>query len=460
VSSGNASPVVIEKFSTSTTNISYQGASHKLSIVVGATAPTYPGEPAPDIPGQPARYQGFWYFPAGNDYTPFKLTAASGTALADTLSVTAAGFTSGADHFVILGHQLAGVVENGVNAGGIRILDLDGTPTTDAQWGPVFEAGDRTKRAQGLASVEGLAFILNADGLYSFNNTGRAGLVWEDFRGWIDLLENVTPKAYSGGLLLPHPSGLYFWSVGGLPINVSLDRYEWTHRPANSLVTDFTGGRHHSITILGDYVYAIYQPNFTSQTVYVLCGYKHGGPNELSWVVLDSFTATPDLNSSIDAAMVHGIGASLACRLSNGDTQAAVVYGVGGDLAYIRLDQHGTPFERPISSVPYTPRTSANAWMSEIAFPTDMKLDRIVVYTRNLVAGTDSFVLSRVADDDGIERTIGSSIISNGRNVRDLNGLICTTFSLNVTYAGGSAHSSLPMITRIELWGSPVNNDR
>lgn len=452
-----ASPVFMEKFDVSAaTEIALKTGNHTFQL---ATVPH------PEIPGQPARYRGFWYFPAGNDHKPYKLTVASGGAMSDTLTATAASFVAGSDHYVMLGFSLAGAVEEGTNSGGLRLLAIDPAndstwATTDANWGSDFPTGDITRRPQGLVSTDGLAFVLNPEGLYSFNNAARSNIVWEDFRGWIDFLKNVQPRQYSGGLLVPHPSGLYFWSVGGLPVNVSIDKNEWNRRPAQSLITDFTGGRYHSIVVAGDYVYAIYQPNFTSLTAYVLCGYKKQSPEDLGWIVLDSFALTQDHTANSTVAMPHGIGVSLAGRLSSGDTQAAIVYGVGGDLAYIRLDQHGTPYERPIASVPYTPRTSANAWMSELVFPTETKLERIVVYTRNLVSGTDSFVLSRVADDDGIERTIGASIIANGRNVRDLGGLICTTFDLNVTYAGGTSHSTLPMITRIELWGSQINHDR
>lgn len=444
--SSNPYKTFMEKFDTYGTEILQEAGSHAMDPVNG--------------PGQPARYQGSWYFPAGNNFKPYKLTVGSASAMNDTLSATASGFVAGADHYAMVGHQLGGAVEDGTRNGGIRILAIDGDPTTDASWGGDYAAGDNGLRPLGLASVEGLSFLLNRDGLYSFTSSAYTGTVFEDLRGWREILANIHMKSYKGGLLIPHTSGLLYYTPGSQPINVGIDRLLKLQSPSNALTTQFTGGRYHSIAVAGDYVYAIYQPNQYSRAAYVLCGYMIDSPTELAWIVMDSIT----LNQAGFGVNVFvqdtGIGVTLASWIVASQFQPAVVYSVNGDLAYIRLDQNGGPFDHPNSTTTYTPRSTANAWMSELFFEQEMKLDRIVIYTANLEAGNDSVVLSRSVDVDTLERTIGASVVANGRNVRDLGGLICNRFQLNVAFACATSHTELPMIKRIELWGSPVVGDR
>ncbi|KKL78008.1 hypothetical protein LCGC14_2029150, partial [marine sediment metagenome] len=67
-------------------------------------------------PGQPGKYEGFWWFPLGNDNKSRKLSVVgTGDATTDTLVATATPFTAGADHHALIGNQLVRHVKEGVS---------------------------------------------------------------------------------------------------------------------------------------------------------------------------------------------------------------------------------------------------------------------------------------------------------------------------------------------------------
>ncbi len=330
--------------------------------------------------GQPAKYQGSWRFPLGNDNKSRDLTTiGTGAISTDTLSTTVASFVAGADHFAQLNHQLVGVVEDGTNPGGARILKVDGTVTTNADWGSPFQVGDKNERAAGLRSLSGLTFVLNVDGLYSFNDKGRSGLVFEDFRQWRNVFKNLEMAPWRTGLLIPHPSGLLFYVPGELPINVGVDSKQglWSMPPSGP--TEIHQGIHHSVTPVGDFVYALYQPDTSSTNLLVMCGYSvEGDPQSLAWQCL----GTASLNAL--GTMQNCYVSTRARPISDNYVTPTLFFGNGPNLSYVVLDPRASPFRSRADTHKVT--TSADAYMSELIFPEPVDLTELVVYTQDMLS--------------------------------------------------------------------------
>ena len=150
----------------------------------------------PFQPGQPARYAGSWIIPSGDPSALGRqiTTVGTGNISTDTIGGLVGSTNFGSDHFANIGSQLVGVVESK----GVHILKVGGDPVTDADWGANFEVGDLEERSVGLRSLQGLTFVLNVEGLYSFNKSGGSGLVFEDFRVWRNIFRNLNMQAWHG----------------------------------------------------------------------------------------------------------------------------------------------------------------------------------------------------------------------------------------------------------------------
>ncbi|KKL90130.1 hypothetical protein LCGC14_1907760 [marine sediment metagenome] len=395
-------------------------------------------------PGQPARYQGNWFFPASGSTISRKLTVGSGKTSADTLTGPTSVANPTEDHLANLSHQLIGHRATS----GARILKVDGTPTTEGDWGSYFSVGDKNERAAGLIGLQNLSFVMNQEGLFSFNAKGRSGLVFEDFRTWRNVFENIPMSAWKGGILLPHPSGLIWYTPGEQPIHVGLGSKVGLRSIPPSGPTEIHGGRYHGTKVVGEFIYAVYQPNISSTTAYLTCAYSpSGNPTDLIWQILGSITLQ-------DANYVMGVGVTLQSRpVSNNYVTPVAWAGNGDDLNYVVLDSSAGPFRSRADT--HKVNTSANAYMSEIIFPEPVDLTEIVIYTQDMISG-DEWQLSAYHNDDTTDIHFGGPFIGNGKDSRTLNLKNVTRFMLHVNWAATSTADRVPpTIKEIRLFGRP-----
>ncbi len=428
----------------------YSVFAHKISSAISQSTPLKAQEDSHRIgdlliAGQPARYQGLWHFPAGNDNKPRELTTiGAGDISTDTLTVAASSFVSGADHLANLSHQMIGVVKDGTNAGGARILIEDGDPQTNADWGSVFQVGDKNERPAGVQSLRGLSFVMHQEGLYSFNNKGRAGLIFEDYRLWRSPLSNIPLKPFREGLLIPHPAGLLYAVPGNPPIGIGLGTGEGTRAFPPSGPTELHGGRFHSISPLGDFVFAIYQPDITSTTVLVLVGVLTSDTPSFAWQSLG--TATLNEKSTMLGCTVTTLSLD-----ANGISTPFGWFGNAGDLNYIQFDPRGSPFRSRADT--HKVNIAADAYMSEIIFPEPVDLTEIIIYTQDMADG-DEWQLSAFYNDEDTEVNFGTPFIGNGKDERNLDLAKVTRFMLHVNWVATSTSDRVPpTIKKIELMG-------
>ena len=419
------------------------------------TSSTFP------LAGQPAKYRGFWWWPAGNDNRSRKLSVVgTGAVSTDTFDPTATPFEPGADHLAILGDQMVGVVKQGVagmpglggvgaQPGGVRILKVDGDPATSADWGSEFPAGDVTVRPAGLISLQGATFVMNPDGLYSFNNKARSRLVFEDFRSWKGTHSNIPITAWKGGIAIPHPSGLLFFVPGELPVNIGVDANMDLSVVPVSGPTEIHGGIYHSTAALGDFMYGIYQPDTNSASALVLCAYypTRDSP-KIVWQGMGS-VALQDKEAMLGIAI-----ATDGRPLGAGRTTPTVWFGSGADLKYIVLDPRASPFRSRADT--HRVAASGDAYMSELFFDAPAKATEIVVYANDMATG-DEWQVSLIADEAGRDENVGKPIISNGRHVLKVSASrrAAHRLTLHVKWATtNTAARVAPTINRIELHGA------
>ncbi|KKK93338.1 hypothetical protein LCGC14_2693880, partial [marine sediment metagenome] len=389
-------------------------------------------------PGQPTRYQAFWWLPTGASKDPRKLTVAAGDVSADTLAAETSG--QGGDHLGTLNGQMV----EGADGSGYAILIVDGTPTTDSDWGSYFPVGDKNERPAAMSGLSNLSFVLTVEGLSSFNSKGRSGLVFEDFRSWRNFFDNTPMPAWKGGLLIPHPTGLLWYTPGELPISIGVDSKSQGIPPPG--VTELTNGRYMGVHATGEYIWAIFQPDINSTAVQIQCGYPQSGqPTELIWQVV----ATTTLN---DAQHLLGCFVSVQGQpLSTTYSTPVLWCGDGVDLAYLILDARAGPF-RSRADI-HKVNVAADAYMSEIIFPEPMDLTKIVVYTQDMADG-DEWQLSAFYDDEDIEVNFGTPFIGNGKDERNLDLKRITRFMLHVKWVATSTSNRVPpTIKKIELFG-------
>ena len=390
--------------------------------------------------GQPTRYQSFWWLPDGDEFDPRKLTPATG-APSGELAASSAWTAGGADHLGNMNGQMIA----GLTANGFAILGVDGTPTTTADWGSYFKVGDKNERPAAISGLSGLSFVLTVEGLFSFNAQARSGLVFEDFRSWRNVFDNIPMPSWRGGLLIPHPTGLLWWVPGELPVNIGIETKSGG-MPASG-VTELHGGRYMGVHPTGDYVWAIYQPLVSSTNVLILCGYsKTGDPRQLTWQVMGTATLQ-------DAQHLAGIFVSAQSQpLASTYFTPTLFFGDNDDLAYHVLDQRAGPFRSRADT--HAVQTSAEAFMSTLEFPDSLTLTRLVVYTSEDRVSGDEWQISLI-DQNGEDINVGTPIRSGAvRHERPINRHDISRLTLHVAFTGTSAASRVPpAIKRIELYG-------
>ncbi len=392
--------------------------------------------------GQPTRYQSFWWLPTGASKDPRKLTVAEGDVSADTLAAETSG--QGGDHLGNLNGQMI----EGAEGSGYAILKVDGTPTTDADWGSYFPVGDKNERPAAISGLSGASFVLTPEGLFSFNSKARSGLVFEDFRSWRNSFDTIPMPAWKGGFFISHPTGLQFYTPDDLPVHVGVGSKS-RGLPAAG-VTEFTRGRYMGVHAIGEFVWAIYQPDVSSTTAQIQCGYTQtGDPTDLTWQVV----ATTTLN---DAQHLLGCFVSAQSQpLSSGYATPVCWWGDGTDLAYIVLDPQAGPFRARADT--HKVNISADAYMSELRFTEPVDLTGIVVHTSADMVSGDEYQISLIANGYGDDVNVGAPVKGSGtRHVRELNREHVTSLVLHVKWTASSTADRVPPpIQAIELFGKP-----
>lgn len=409
-------------------------------------------------PGQPAKYEGFWWIPEGNDHGIRKLSVVgTGDVTTDTFAARVQPFVPGADHIAILNDQLVSVVKEGsatlpgvagrgTNAGGVRILKVGGDPATAGDWGAAFPVGELTERATALISLEGLTFVLKRDGLYSFNNRGRARLVFEDLRQWRSLHETVPMAAWRAGLFMVHPSGLLFFLPGELPVQVGLDSRTEARQSPPSGVTELAGGVYHDTSAIGDFVFGLYQSDLSTTDALVLCAYTETvNPFPLIWQSLGAVSLNdPDYMMGIHVA-TNGRPRSAKFVTPTLWTQN------GNDLNYMVLSPRASPFRARADK--HKVITSGEAWMSELVFTEPVDLSRLVaVASEDMITG-DEWKISMVANGTTKEVALGY-VKSKGRKTLKIDRHSVTRMSLRVQFTGTSTADRVPPVLKeLSLFG-------
>ncbi len=397
--------------------------------------------------GQAARYKKIWRFPKGNLSSSGDLTII-GTGAISTDTLASSGTEPGDDHLTLLGHQLAGVVQDtSTNPGGARLLAIDGNPQTEADWGPVFEVGDKDSRPAGIRGLGGLAFVMNVEGLFSFNNKGRSALVFEDFREWRNLHVNIPLGAWRGGLVVPHPSGLMFFEPGRLPEHIGVDSKSPSASVSAPGVTELLGGIYHSTTTAGKYLYAIYQPDISSTTILALCAYVD--PSGISWQALGKGTLR-------DLETMNGCYVSTLSRPDSANYATPTLwYQDAGTLTSTVLSGGASPFRSRADT--HKVILAADAYMSELRFTEPVDLTEIIVQTSADMASGDEFQISLLVNGSGDDIDAGPPAKGLGtHHARTLDRKRVRSLVLHVEWAATSTSARVPpAIQSIELYGKP-----
>lgn len=399
------------------------------------------------FPGQPVRYQGFWWFPMGDNQKARRLQVIGEGAVAnDTLDPSATAL--GADHFANLGSQVASTLtHSGNDDGGMRILKVNGDIGTEADWGDVFPVGDRTERSAGIRSLGDLAFVMQIEGLHSFNKFAQARLVFEDFRAWRHAFKNIPIVPWKGGLIMSHPTGLLFWEPGKLPVNVGLNADIGSSVLSPSGPSGLRGGRYHGLSPAGDFLWHIYQPDVSSTTANVMVAYpREDSPYDLVFQQLGTTTLQ-------DADHMLGCFVSVGSRpLSPEYVTPTLWYGNADDLSYVVLGTTASPF-RTRADV-HVVEAAGDAYMSELLFEQPTDLTRMVVHTQNMVDG-DEWQLKFLADGEE-EKNLGGPLRGNQRHEIkiDRHGVYRLMVRTNWVTTDTSERPA-PSIQRMELYGDP-----
>ena len=399
------------------------------------------------VPGQPVRYDGFWRFPLGDNQKARSLTViGSGAVSNDTLTATANQL--GADHFANLGSQVAATLTHSVNDdGGLRILKVGGSIGLEADWGPAFPVGDRTERAAGLRALASLGFQLNVEGLFSFNKSARSGLVFEDFRPWRHAFDNIPIVPWKGGLIMSHPTGLLFWELGKLPVNVGLNADIGSSVLSPSGPSGLRGGRYHGLSPTGDFLWHIYQPDISSTTVNVMVAYpREDSPYDLVFQQLGTTTLQ-------DTDHMLGCFVSVSSKpLSAEYVTPTLWYGNDDDLSYVVLGTTASPFRTRADE--HATVTAGDAYMSELLFDRPTDLTRMIVHVQNMSSG-DEWQLKVLADGEA-ETNLGPPLKRNGRYEISIDRHDVYRLMLHVNWATTvTSDRAVPSIQLMDLYGDP-----
>ncbi len=396
--------------------------------------------------GRPARYLGAWYTPTTDNI--IKVSAFSVSA-----DDTWASGETGGTHLAMLNHQLS----QATTSSGVRILRADEAPVTGS-WGSFFDTGDVDEAASDLFSIGDLMFVTKRSGLYSFglkNDVQISGQVFSDFGTWRQGFDNQPTALWKGGAVIPHSTGLLYYTPGEPFTYIGFEAKELAHGlPAKGVTELKPGGKYHAITVAGDYIYTIYQPDRTTTAAFVLSGYEPGVfPRNVSWQILGEITL-----AAIGVDAVHGIHATALGFPENATKEHPVLWFTNvatgtSNLGYIILGARGQPLRTRASIHKIV--TSGDAWMSEIFFDEPVDIKRIVVYCDDMSSdNSDEWQISAVYNGSATDVKIGKPFISNGRQERPIMRRDIYRIVLHINFVGTSTSSRVPpSIKRIELWG-------
>ena len=403
------------------------------------------------VPGQPVRYaasadtKAFWWFPMGDNQKARRLqTIGTGAVSNDTLDAT--GTALGADHFANQGNQAISLLQHSSNDdGGVRILSVDGDIGTEADWGPPFALGDRTIRSAGVSGLAALSWAITNEGLFSFTNKGRARLVFEDFRAWRGMFDNIPMVPLLGGMLIPHPTGLLWFTPGELPINVGMEAKGGQSSLPLVAAAELRGGRFMGTHAAGGFVWAIYQPDINSTSVLVLCAYPTANdPRDLTWQSVGTTTLA-------DTQHLLGIFVTAQSKPVSALFNTPVAwFGDDDDLSYIVLDQRASPFRARGDTHKIV--TSAQAYFSELVFAEPTDLTALVVTTDDMADG-DYWTLSFITEG-GKESNVGYAR-ADGRTVMKVDRHSVHRLVVRAQFTGTSTADRVPpSIKRVELYAT------
>ncbi|KKL10325.1 hypothetical protein LCGC14_2556970, partial [marine sediment metagenome] len=403
-------------------------------------------------PGQPARYQGNWHFPAAGTTLPRKLTTVgTGSVTTDTLTgPTGSGGAANAEHLANVSFQISGHR----SGSGVRVLKLDGDPQTEVDWGEYFPAGDKEERALALKSLGGLTFVLNKDGVYSFNAKGRSRLIFEDFRTWRDVFDNLPMSAFRSGLIISHPSALLYYIPGEQPVNIGIEVNQGLLSLPPSGPTELHGGRYHSTAIAGDFIYTTYQPVITSSTALLLVAYpRREDPTDLVWQGLGDVTLNDSSYLSGTYVAVNGL------PVDSSVPRPTVWSGFGSEVRHMTLDPRGSPFRARADVHRVT--LSADAYMSELRFTEPVDLTGVVVQTSADMVSGDEWQASLLINGSGDDLNVGPPAAgSSTRHVRTLDRKNVRSAVLHIKWTGTSTADRVPPVLHsVELFGRPSIGD-
>ncbi len=396
--------------------------------------------------GRPARYNGAWHIPDTSDL--HKVSAFS-VSVDDTWAT--AGTTTGGTHLSMLNHQLMEIT----TTSGIRLLAADGDPQTEGNWGSYFDTGDVDEPASDIFSIGDLMFTTKKSGLYSYgtkNGVQISGQVFSDFGTWKSGFDNQPIALWKGGAVIPHAMGLLYYTPGEPFTPIGFEANTASQGIPASGVTELGIGRYHGVTVSGDYIYTVYQPDKSSTSALLMSGYAPGAfPSNITWQTLGGVT----LNGNADDA-VHGIHATaLGFPEASGEEHPVVWFTNAAtgtsNLGYVILGARGQPLRTRASTHKIV--TAGDAWMSEIYFDEPQEIKRIVVYCEDMASG-DEWQMSAVYNGTGNDITIGKPFISSGRQERPIMRRDVYRIVLHVNFVGTSTASRVPpSVKRIEIWG-------
>lgn len=235
--------------------------------------------------GRPAYYKGNAFF-CGYDDTadPINEIVTSLDAVIGSDTITPGDPNSGGGHLALIGHQLCKFNP----ASGVSIL-ASGAAARTGTWGSYFNVGDPSTTALGMYGLQGLAFVLRQDGLWSFNTRGEDATLY-----------NVDYVADSGGpipgnaitywkdsLVYIHNGSVYLYN-GGAAIDIGPSNGNgFYHNPRGTGVAFdqlFFSSQLNPISVrgVGDYLYAIFEIQEGGNSSGYLC-VAHPGPDGFAW---------------------------------------------------------------------------------------------------------------------------------------------------------------------------------
>ncbi len=393
--------------------------------------------------GKPARYQGKWCIPATDDIHVVSAFSVS----ADDTWVNG---ETGGSHLAMINHQLSQYI----SGSGARILEEDGVPNTGT-WGSVFQVGDKVEPATDLFAISGLMFILKKSGLFSFgvkNDRTISGMVLEDFGTWRSSFDNMPTALWKGGAVLALPPGLMYYTPGEPFTPIGIEAKNVLHGVVPSGVTELEIGKYHGVTVAGDYLYTIYQPDPASTSALVFSGFAPGAfPSNISWQCLGGLTLAGNADDAVHGIHATATGFPEAASEANPTLWFSDAANGSQNLSHVILDSRGQPLRGRANT--HKVVTSGDAWMSEIYFDEPQEIKRVVVYAEDM-ADDDEWQISAVYNGTGNDVNIGRPVTASGRQERPVRRRDVYRLTLHVNFTGTSTSSRVPpSIKRIELWG-------